>query len=95
MKHYDSQKKLLEEIKFAVSYLRPFKAIVFGSFAYGTPHKDSNLDIFVILNKFGNTEQQKQNFFNRNQFNTKQIVLINNLLLEGQINNFKILIQEE
>lgn len=45
--------------------------------------------------KSGNTEQQKQDFFNRNQFNTKQIVLINNLLLEGQINNFKILIQGE
>jgi len=39
------KKELLEEIKSAVSQLKPFKAIVFGSFAYGIPHKDSDLDI--------------------------------------------------
>ena len=25
------------------------KIILFGSFAYGTPHKDSDLDVYVIL----------------------------------------------
>jgi len=32
--------------------LRPFhphKVILFGSYAYGTPHKDSDVDLFVIM----------------------------------------------
>jgi predicted nucleotidyltransferase len=28
--------------------LEPEKIILFGSYAYGTPHKDSDLDIYII-----------------------------------------------
>ena len=29
------------------------KVIIFGSFAYGTPHEDSDIDLLIILNKSG------------------------------------------
>ncbi len=42
--------------------------------------------------KTGNTEQEKQDFFIQNKLSKKQIYLINNLLIESQINNIKIII---
>lgn len=42
--------------------------------------------------KTSNTEQEKQNFFEQNKLNKKQIDLINNLLIESQINNIEIII---
>ncbi len=42
--------------------------------------------------KTGNTEHEKQNFFEQNKFNKKQIDLINNLLIESNINNIEIII---
>ena len=39
------------------------------------------------------SETQREVFFKRNQLNSKQIDLINNLILEGQKNNFEIIIQ--
>ncbi len=43
-------KKLLEEIKeVIVSEINPVKIILFGSYAYGHPHKGSDLDILVIV----------------------------------------------
>ncbi len=58
---------LLEEIKFAISHLKPLKAIVFGSFAYGTPHKDSDLDILVILNKSGISKNYSELIENKHE----------------------------
>lgn len=42
---------LLQEIvgKIVVA-VDPLKIILYGSYAYGTPHKDSDIDILVILN---------------------------------------------
>ncbi|HON78931.1 MAG TPA: nucleotidyltransferase domain-containing protein [Spirochaetota bacterium] len=33
--------------------IRPDKAILFGSFAYGQPGEDSDIDLIVVLNKRG------------------------------------------
>jgi uncharacterized protein len=30
--------------------LDPFLVVLFGSYAYGTPGKDSDLDVFIVLN---------------------------------------------
>ena len=32
---------------------RPLKAILFGSYAYGEPGEDSDLDLLIILDKDG------------------------------------------
>lgn len=42
--------------------------------------------------KFSNSEQQKQDFFNQNQFNKKQKEIIDYLLLESKTNNIEIII---
>lgn len=36
------------------------KAILFGSYAYGTPHKDSDIDLLVILDTDKNFHQRIQ-----------------------------------
>ena len=42
--------ELIQEIKERiVSAVHPDKIIVFGSYAYGTPTKDSDLDLLVIM----------------------------------------------
>ena len=42
--------QLIEEIKDRiVSAVQPEKIILFGSYAYGTPTKDSDLDLLVIM----------------------------------------------
>ncbi len=42
--------ELIQEIKNRiVSGVQPEKIILFGSYAYGTPTKDSDLDLLVIL----------------------------------------------
>ncbi|HZP83972.1 MAG TPA: nucleotidyltransferase domain-containing protein [Chthonomonadaceae bacterium] len=32
-----------------VEAFHPYKVILFGSYAYGTPHRDSDVDLFVIM----------------------------------------------
>lgn len=45
--------QLIEEIKDRiVSAVQPEKIILFGSYAYGTPTKDSDLDLLVIMPSF-------------------------------------------
>ena len=42
--------KLIQEVKNRiVSGVHPEKIILFGSYAYGTPTKDSDLDLLVIM----------------------------------------------
>ncbi|NOZ91408.1 MAG: nucleotidyltransferase domain-containing protein [Epsilonproteobacteria bacterium] len=38
--------KIVERLK----PLNPQKIILFGSYAYGTPHKDSDIDLYVVTN---------------------------------------------
>ena len=37
-----------QEIVEKLKPLNPNKIILFGSYAYGTPHKDSDIDIYII-----------------------------------------------
>lgn len=46
-------KDLIERITMSLSSIKPFKVILFGSFAYGEPGPDSDIDIVVVLNKQG------------------------------------------
>jgi len=42
----------IEEIKSEIikrlEPLNPNKIILFGSYAYGTPHKDSDIDLYIV-----------------------------------------------
>lgn len=44
----------IEAIKFEIierlKPLNPEKIILFGSYAYGTPHEDSDIDLYVVTN---------------------------------------------
>lgn len=40
----------IQQLKESLSKLDPYLVLLFGSYAYGTPHKDSDLDVFVVLN---------------------------------------------
>ncbi len=42
--------------------LQPKRVILFGSYAYGEPHKDSDIDLIVVLDKhgIGRTYQEKR-----------------------------------
>jgi len=40
----------IQQLKESLSQLNPYLVLLFGSYAYGTPHKDSDLDLFVVLN---------------------------------------------
>jgi len=39
-------KELIENLK----KIDPYKVILFGSYAYGKPHKDSDIDLLVVTN---------------------------------------------
>ncbi len=51
--------KIEIEIVEKLKPLGPLKIILFGSYAYGTPTKDSDLDIFVINNNFTSKIKEK------------------------------------
>jgi len=40
----------IQQLKERLSELNPYLALLFGSYAYGTPNQDSDLDLFVVLN---------------------------------------------
>jgi uncharacterized protein len=40
----------LNELKRILIELNPYKAILFGSYAYGKPDDDSDIDLIVVLN---------------------------------------------
>jgi|WetSurSiteA1Bulk_404760.scaffolds.fasta_scaffold315785_1 uncharacterized protein len=46
-------KKLKNEIAERIALNKPYKAILFGSVAYGQPNEDSDIDLIVVLNKRG------------------------------------------
>lgn len=45
--------KLKAKIVHSLKALNPYKIILFGSYAYGTPQKDSDIDIIFINNDDG------------------------------------------
>ena len=42
--------KYIHEITEKLKTINPYLIILFGSYAYGTPHKDSDIDILVVTN---------------------------------------------
>jgi len=40
----------IEQIKESLTKLNPYLILVFGSFAYGTPGRDSDIDLLVVTN---------------------------------------------
>jgi len=52
--------KLKKEIVEKLKPLNPEKVILFGSFAYGTPTKDSDLDICVVERDYKNKWEEKR-----------------------------------
>lgn len=44
----DFRNRVLSDVKVRLSYAVPLKAIVFGSFADGTAHVDSDIDVLVV-----------------------------------------------
>jgi len=43
----------LDEVKEILKELNPYKAILFGSYAYGDPNDESDLDLIIVLDKDG------------------------------------------
>ncbi len=52
----------IEQLKQQLNQLDPYLVYLFGSYANGTPHKDSDLDIFVVLKDYSmpTTFKEKQ-----------------------------------
>ncbi len=48
--------KLKDEIVERLKPLEPDKIILFGSYAYGTPNEDSDIDLFLIKNKLSTSK---------------------------------------
>jgi len=40
----------IQQLKENLSELNPFLILLFGSYAYGTPHQDSDIDLLVVTN---------------------------------------------
>jgi len=40
----------IEQLKTSLSELNPYLVLLFGSYAYGTPHEDSDIDLLVVTN---------------------------------------------
>ncbi len=40
----------IEQLKTSLSELNPYLILLFGSYAYGKPHKDSDIDLLVVTN---------------------------------------------
>lgn len=51
----------LIKIKKKLDELKPYKAILFGSHAYGIPHENSDIDLIVVLDK----DEMPKNFSER------------------------------
>lgn len=45
--------RIRDEITNKISSKKPYKVILFGSSAHGTPHKNSDIDLLVVLDKEG------------------------------------------
>jgi len=50
-------KTLPQAIKRLVAELKPEKIILFGSYAYGNPTPDSDVDLFVVIEKMVKTKK--------------------------------------
>ena len=51
-------KTLPQAVERIVSALKPERIILFGSYAYGNPTHDSDVDLFVIMETHGKTKEK-------------------------------------
>jgi len=65
---------VLDELVFSLKSSDPYKIVLFGSYARGNPHEDSDIDLMVILdnNHVSKTYEER----------LKKKIYINNLVLE-------------
>ncbi len=42
------ENKYIQQIRTSLSELNPYLILLFGSYAYGTPHEDSDIDLLVV-----------------------------------------------
>ena len=48
-----NNQEIIKQITTALESINPYKAIVYGSSAYGEPGPDSDIDLIVVLNRRG------------------------------------------
>ena len=48
-----NNQELIKKIAAALASINPYKAILYGSSAYGEPGPDSDIDLIVVLNRHG------------------------------------------
>ncbi|HEY6954897.1 MAG TPA: nucleotidyltransferase domain-containing protein [Flavisolibacter sp.] len=55
----------IQQLKEKLKELNPYKVILFGSYAYGTPHVDSDIDLLVVTNDqfIPHTFKEKTNLY--------------------------------
>ncbi len=53
-------KEIKEKIVSQLKELNPYKIIIFGSYAYGNPNEDSDLDICVVEKDYTNKWEDKR-----------------------------------
>jgi uncharacterized protein len=60
-----SENKYIQQLKANLSKIDPYLVLLFGSYTYGTPDPDSDLDVFVVLNdqSMPVTFKKKQEFY--------------------------------
>ena len=59
-----SRKQIISAASKIAKELNPEKIILFGSYAYGTPTEDSDLDICVVEKSYRSTMEEKQRIRN-------------------------------
>jgi len=50
---------------------KPLKVILFGSYAYGQPHNDSDIDLLVVLDKSGKSIDYRSLIKNRQEISDR------------------------
>jgi len=64
----DNKEQVLKDITRKIRAISPYKAIIFGSAITDKFHKDSDIDLVVILNKKGIAKTYKERMENRKLF---------------------------
>jgi len=70
-----SENKYIQQLRTNLSQIDPYLVLLFGSYAYGAPDQDSDLDVFVVLNDHSMpvTFKDKQDLYLKVSFLTRPI----------------------
>jgi predicted nucleotidyltransferase len=87
--------EIKDEIVSALLPLKPNKIILFGSYAYGTPNEDSDLDLFLIKDGIEdmdiyelNAKKKLRKFMRNNKTNGIDIISVSNDYLKNRDDYF-------